>query len=159
MSFAGTTWPGSSEAQERWQSPQSPRTATITGRALRNLQMQVPWEDTAPQSRCNLIRDNSWEELGIHRKLQKATGTVNSREDHADTLKAKRILSLHKYPSQGAPPRFPPESTDIHGVYTLPLAFSTSLLQAEHVFEVVYNKLPKIVPLFHFLMRKDSIRP
>lgn len=107
--------------------------------------MQFPWEDTVPLSRCDFmfIRDNSWGELEIHHKLQRATGTVNSWVDHSNTLKTKkkRIISLHKYPSQGAPPRFPCKSFDIHGVYTLALAFfhkATKFLpQADNVFEVV----------------------
>lgn len=94
-------------------------------------QMLFPREDDALLSRCDFmfIRANSWGELGIHHNLQRATGSMNSWVDHANTLKTKRkrILSLHKYPGQGAPPRFPWESSDIHGVYTLALAFSTRL--------------------------------
>lgn len=90
-----------------------------------------PPEDNAPLQRCDFTFtwDNSWGELGIHQKLQRATGTMNSWADHADTVKIKRkwITSLHKYTSQGASVRFLWESSDFHDIYKLTVAFSTML--------------------------------
>lgn len=95
------------------------------------LLFQAPPEDSAPLCRCDFTFtwDNHWGELGIHQKLQRATGTVNSCVDDADTVKTKRkwITTLHKYPRQGAPLRFLLESSDFHSVYTLTVAFSTRL--------------------------------
>lgn len=134
MAFTSTAWLGSSEVQERYQTSvtSDPKNSHPPGKSPQKsawFQMQFPREDTGPSSRRNFtfIGDNSWGELRIHHELQRATGTANSWVDHTNTLKTKRkrIVSLHKYPSQGAPPRFPCESSDIHGVYTLALAFST----------------------------------
>lgn len=92
---------------------------------------QFPPEDSAPLHWCDFpfTWDNSWGELGTHQKLQRATGTMNSWVDHADTVKTKRkwITSLHKYTCQGASLPFLRESSDFHGVYTLTVALSTML--------------------------------
>ena len=97
MSFTWTAWLGSSEVQETWQTSvtSDSKNSHHHGKSPQKsvwFQMQFPWEDTAPLSRCDFmfVRDNSWGELGIHHKLQRATGTVNSWVDHADTLKTKR---------------------------------------------------------------------
>lgn len=81
--------------------------------------------------------------------------TANSWANHADTWKTKRkrIISLQKYPGQGAAPRLPWwHSHCLHTGLGFFHTVTKFLSQSNSAFEMVYNELCNIFLLFHLLM-------
>lgn len=102
------------------------------------------------------IPESQWH----HKFLSEPCWRIKDKEE-------QDYISLQKCPGQGAAPRFPWQFADTHGVYTLGFFCKATRFspQTSSALETVYNKLPNIFLLFHFLMTEDnsslkhSIRP